>query len=70
MTALVRGGQIIEGKKDSGGGGAEATSVMYASIGASSSAGTKSSGCPECTLGHEPPTLMGQVTAESADMTQ
>ncbi|GJV19788.1 hypothetical protein Tco_1368808 [Tanacetum coccineum] len=36
------------GKKDgggSGGVGAEATSVMYASIGASSSAGTKSSGC-------------------------
>nr|GEZ87971.1 hypothetical protein [Tanacetum cinerariifolium] len=34
-------------KKDggSGGVGAEATTGMYASIGASSSAGTKSSGC-------------------------
>ncbi|GKF80490.1 hypothetical protein Tco_0239092, partial [Tanacetum coccineum] len=32
-SGIVRGGRISEGKKDhGGGGGAEATSVMYASI--------------------------------------
>ncbi|GKF21315.1 hypothetical protein Tco_0069953, partial [Tanacetum coccineum] len=44
-SGIVRGGRISEGKKDGGGGGAEATSVMYASIGALSSVGTKFLGC-------------------------
>ncbi|GKA15497.1 putative reverse transcriptase domain-containing protein [Tanacetum coccineum] len=41
MVALVHGGRISEGKKDGGCGGVEAILVMYASIGALSSAGTK-----------------------------
>ncbi|GKF90106.1 hypothetical protein Tco_0264069, partial [Tanacetum coccineum] len=47
MAALVRGGRICRDKKNGGSGG----------VGASSSAGTKSSGCsgaPECTLVHDP----------------
>ncbi|GKF58037.1 hypothetical protein Tco_0171574 [Tanacetum coccineum] len=52
MAALVHRGQISEGKKDGGGGGAEATSVMYASIGAQAQ---------ECTLVHDPSTPWDQV---------
>ncbi|GKG24240.1 hypothetical protein Tco_0392276 [Tanacetum coccineum] len=32
-SGIVRGGRISEGKKDGGGGGEEAITVMYASIG-------------------------------------
>ncbi|GJU77221.1 hypothetical protein Tco_1274291 [Tanacetum coccineum] len=47
-SGIVCRSWISVGRRDgggSGGVGAEATSVMYGSIGASSSAGTKSSGC-------------------------
>ncbi|GKB42105.1 hypothetical protein Tco_0887047, partial [Tanacetum coccineum] len=63
-SGIVRRGRISGGKKDGGGGGAKAISVMYASIGASSSAGTLSTQgaqAQECTLVHDPLTPWDQV---------